>query len=84
VTDHARLTTFWFSDVEGSTRLLTEEGDTAYRRLLREHGAAVRAAFAEHGGAEVGTAGDSFVATFASPAAAASAAETVQAAFEHD
>ena len=42
----------------------------------------MRAAFAEYGGAEVGTEGDSFFATFPSPAAAASAAGTVQAALD--
>jgi predicted ATPase/class 3 adenylate cyclase len=77
-----RLNTFWFSDVEGSTKLLAEVGDDAFRVLLREHRAVVRAAFAECGGAEVGTEGDSFFATFPSPAAAASAARTVQAAFD--
>ena len=71
------LSTFWFSDIEGSTKLVAEVGDRAFRELLREHRGIVRAAFAEYGGEEVGTEGDSFFATFPSPAAAASAAQVV-------
>ena len=72
--EQPRLSTFWFSDIEGSTKLVAEVGDRAFRELLREHRAIVRSAFAEYGGEEVGTEGDSFFATFPSPAAAASAA----------
>ena len=75
--EQPRLTTFWFSDIEGSTKLVAEVGDRAFRELLREHRNTVRAAFAEYGGEEVGTEGDSFFATFPSPAAAASAAQVV-------
>ena len=71
------LSTFWFSDIEGSTKLVAEVGDRAFRELLRGHRALVRAAFSEYGGEEVGTEGDSFFATFPSPAAAASAAQVV-------
>ena len=71
------LKTFWFSDIEGSTRLVAEVGDRAFRELLREHRAIVRAAFVEYGGEEIGTEGDSFFATFPSPASAACAAQVV-------
>jgi class 3 adenylate cyclase len=77
VGEQPRLSTFWFSDIEGSTRLVAEVGDRAFRELLRKHRAIVRAAFAEYGGEEIGTEGDSFFATFPSPAAAASAARVV-------
>jgi predicted ATPase/class 3 adenylate cyclase len=77
VVEQPRLSTFWFSDVEGSTKLVAEIGDHAFRELLREHRAIVRSAFATYQGEEVGTEGDSFFATFPSPAAAASAARTV-------
>jgi predicted ATPase/class 3 adenylate cyclase len=77
VGEQPRLSTFWFSDIEGSTRLVAEVGDRAFRELLREHRTIVRAAFAEFGGEEVGTEGDSFFATFPSPGAAASAAQMV-------
>ena len=75
--EQPQLSTFWFSDVEGSTRLAAEVGDYAFREMLRKHRAIVRAAFAEYGGVEVSTEGDSFFATFPSPVAAASAAEAV-------
>jgi predicted ATPase/class 3 adenylate cyclase len=78
VGEQPRETTFWFSDVEGSTRLLAEVGDDAYRELLRAHRVVVRSAFADRDGAEVGTEGDSFFATFPSPAAAVAAAGAVQ------
>jgi predicted ATPase/class 3 adenylate cyclase len=77
VGEQPRLSTFWFSDIEGSTKLVAEVGDRAFRELLREHRGIVRAAFAEYGGEEVGTEGDSFFATFPSPAAAASAAQVI-------
>jgi class 3 adenylate cyclase len=82
VGEQPRLNTFWFSDIEGSTKLVAEVGDCAFRELLREHRAIVRAAFAEYGGQEVGTEGDSFFATFPSPAAAASAAQVVCSKFD--
>ena len=75
--EQPRLSTFWFSDVEGSTRLVAEVGDHAFRELLREHRTIVRSAFATYEGEEVGTEGDSFFATFPSPAAAAAAARAV-------
>ena len=77
VGEQALLKTFWFSDIEGSTRLVAEVGDRAFRELLREHRAIVRAAFVEYGGEEIGTEGDSFFATFPSPVSAASAAQVV-------
>ncbi|MDP9257970.1 MAG: adenylate/guanylate cyclase domain-containing protein [Actinomycetota bacterium] len=82
MSEQPRLNTFWFSDIEGSTKLVAEVGDSAFRELLREHRAIVRAAFAEYGGQEVGTEGDSFFATFPSPAAAASAAQVVCSEFD--
>ncbi len=75
--EQPRLSTFWFSDIEGSTKLVAEVGDHAFRELLRDHRTIVRAAFAEYRGEEIGTEGDSFFATFPSPAAAASAAQAV-------
>jgi predicted ATPase/class 3 adenylate cyclase len=82
VGEQPRLSTFWFSDVEGSTRLLGDVGDSAFRELLRAHREIVRTAFTRHGGTEVGTEGDSFFATFPSPGAAADAARAVQTALE--
>jgi class 3 adenylate cyclase len=55
--------TFLFTDVEGSTRLLTRVGDR-YADLLAAHERALRAAFSDHGGREVGTHGDAFFVAF--------------------
>jgi predicted ATPase/class 3 adenylate cyclase len=56
--------TFLFTDIEGSTRLLSEVGD-AYAGLLADHRQVLRKAFADHGGAEVDTQGDAFLVAFA-------------------
>ena len=67
--------TFLFTDIEGSTRLLTEAGD-GYAALLEEHRRLLRNAFAAGGGHEVDTQGDSFFVAFASaPAAVMSAVQ---------
>ena len=62
--------TMLFSDVEGSTALLSRLGDR-YAEALSAQRAIQRAAFAEFGGHEMGTEGDSFFAVFASAADAA-------------
>ena len=56
--------TFLFTDIEGSTRLLSEVGD-AYAGVLADHRQVLRKAFADHGGAEVDTQGDAFLIAFA-------------------
>ncbi|MFV1962086.1 MAG: adenylate/guanylate cyclase domain-containing protein, partial [Acidimicrobiia bacterium] len=56
--------TFLFTDIEGSTRLLTALGIDAYSRCLAEHDALIRQVLAEHDGVEVRTEGDSFFAVF--------------------
>jgi hypothetical protein len=73
----ASTVTFLFTDVEGSTRLLQHLGDN-HARVLGEHQALLRAAWAAHGGAEIDTAGDGFFVAFASApeAVAAVAAAT--------
>jgi predicted ATPase/class 3 adenylate cyclase len=66
--------TFFFSDIEGSTRLLRVAGDH-WPAILDRHGELLRAAFEANGGNEVGTEGDSFFAAFpTAPAAVAAAA----------
>lgn len=55
--------TFAFSDIEGSTRLLQRLG-AAYRPLLAEHRALVRAAVEAHTGVVVSYEGDSVFAAF--------------------
>jgi len=56
--------TFLFTDIEGSTRLLTRLRG-GYAEVLGEHQRRLRAAFAEHDGREVGTEGDAFFVAFA-------------------
>ncbi|MBA2570628.1 MAG: adenylate/guanylate cyclase domain-containing protein, partial [Chloroflexi bacterium] len=68
---------FFFSDVEGSTRLLTDLGDR-FPPLLGEHQRLVRASLADHGGIEISTEGDSFFAVFRSPVDAVAAAADSQ------
>lgn len=55
--------TFLFTDVEGSTRLVKYLGD-GYAALLAEHQRLLREAFAQHGGHEIDTQGDSFFVAF--------------------
>jgi len=65
--------TFLFTDIEGSTRLLHEFGDS-YTDLLMEHRKILRQAFARHGGVEVDTQGDAFFVAFAKASDALAAA----------
>ena len=65
--------TFLFTDVEGSTRLLHELG-AGYAGVLAEHRAALRDAFARHGGVEVDTQGDAFFVAFSKASEALAAA----------
>jgi predicted ATPase/class 3 adenylate cyclase len=74
--------TFLFTDVEGSTRLLTELGDR-YAEVLAEHRRALRGAFATHGGVEVDTQGDAFFIAFAKASDALNAAAEGREALTH-
>jgi predicted ATPase len=56
--------TFLFTDIEGSTRLLSELGAENYARALAEHRRVLRGAFERHGGVEVDTQGDAFSVAF--------------------
>jgi predicted ATPase/class 3 adenylate cyclase len=69
--------TFLFSDVEGSTRLLTRLPGR-YADVLGEHQRLLRAAFAEHDGREVHTEGDAFFVAFARASDAIAAAVKAQ------
>jgi predicted ATPase/class 3 adenylate cyclase len=69
--------TFLFSDVEGSTRLLTRLRG-GYAELLAEHQRLLRAAFDEHDGREVHTEGDAFFVAFARASDAVAAAVSAQ------
>jgi class 3 adenylate cyclase len=69
--------TFLFSDVEGSTRLLTRLRGR-YAGVLGEHRRLLRAAFDEHDGREIDTEGDGFFVAFARARDAIAAAVSAQ------
>jgi class 3 adenylate cyclase len=73
--------TLLFSDIEGSTRLLRELGDS-YADALTEHRRLLREAFASLGGVEVDTQGDAFFVAFPDAAGAVAAAAEAQSALE--
>lgn len=70
--------TFMFTDIEGSTRLLADAGDTAYSALLEAHNELMRDSIASGGGIEVATEGDAFFAVFVDPLAAVATASQIQ------
>ncbi len=74
------LATILFTDIVGSSDLVTKLGDRAWRRLLAAHHAAVRRELRRFSGREVDTAGDGFFATFGQPAQAVRAADAIVAA----
>jgi len=70
--------TLLFTDVEGSTNLLRDLGETEYALVLTEHRRVLRAAVSEHNGIEVDTEGDAIFAAFPTAAGAVSAALAAQ------
>ena len=73
--------TILFTDVEGSTALTQRLGDAKARQLLRQHERMVREALKSHGGSEVKTMGDGFMASFSSATKALECAIAMQRAF---
>jgi predicted ATPase/class 3 adenylate cyclase len=73
----AGTVTFLFTDIEGSTRLLSELGD-AYGAALAKHRELLRNAFSAHGGVEVDTQGDAFFIAFTRARDAVAAAADAQ------
>jgi class 3 adenylate cyclase len=69
-----RVQTLLFTDIVGSTDRLRDLGDAAWAALLVRHHGVIRAVLAAHGGREVDTAGDGFLARFDAPAPAVRAA----------
>jgi class 3 adenylate cyclase len=61
------LATVVFTDIVGSTELAARLGDRAWKQLLEQHHATVRALLARYRGHEVDTAGDGFFASFDGP-----------------
>jgi class 3 adenylate cyclase len=75
------LVTILFTDVEGSTALTQRLGDARARDLLRQHERMVREALKSHGGSELKTTGDGFMASFSSATRALESAIAMQRAF---
>ncbi len=73
--------TILFTDVEGSTALTQRLGDAKAREALREHERMVREALKAHGGSELKTTGDGFMASFSSATRALECSIAMQRAF---
>ncbi len=72
--------TFFFTDIESSTRLARQLG-ASYALLLERHRIIIRRAISEHGGREIDTAGDGFFIVFKRMDQAVSAAAAIQQTF---
>ncbi len=70
-----------FTDIVQHTEMMQRLGDTQGRAVLREHERITRETLRAHGGAEVKTMGDGFMASFASVTAAVECAVALQRAF---
>jgi class 3 adenylate cyclase/pimeloyl-ACP methyl ester carboxylesterase len=75
------LLTILFTDIVGSTALTQRLGDAGAQDVLREHNAIVRDRLREHGGTELKTTGDGFMASFPSASRALECAVAIQQAF---
>jgi class 3 adenylate cyclase/pimeloyl-ACP methyl ester carboxylesterase len=73
--------TVLFTDVVGHTEMMQRLGDAKGREVLREHERITRDTLKAHGGAEVKTMGDGFMASFGSVTAAMECAIALQRAF---
>jgi class 3 adenylate cyclase len=71
------LSTVLFTDVVDSTVRARELGDMRWRDLLAQHNAIVRRRLEQHGGREVGTTGDGFLALFDSAERAVHCAQAI-------
>jgi class 3 adenylate cyclase len=69
--------TFLFTDIEGSTQLLTRLRER-YADVLEEHHRLLRAIFAAHGGQEIDTQRDAFFVAFPRAQDAVTAAAEIQ------
>jgi pimeloyl-ACP methyl ester carboxylesterase len=73
------LLTVLFTDIVGSTRLAAEKGDQQWTELLQKHHDVARNEFRRHGGTEVKSTGDGFLASFVSPTPAINCATAIRA-----
>ena len=75
------LATVLFTDIVGHTKMMSRLGDQRGRDVLREHERITREVLAAHGGNEVKTMGDGFMASFGSVTKAVECAIALQRAF---
>src|SRR5262245_30107876 len=75
--------TMMFTDVVGSTSLRQHQGETNAHEIMNAHNEIVRQQLGDHGGREIKTTGDSFMAAFESARKAVECAIGIQRAF-HD
>ena len=75
------LRTVLFTDIVGHTEMMRRLGDERGREVLREHERITREVLKAHGGTEVKTTGDGFMASFGSVTKAAECAIALQRAF---
>jgi pimeloyl-ACP methyl ester carboxylesterase len=71
------LATVLFTDIVDSTQRAAQLGDAAWRQLLEDHQAAIRAELDRAGGREIKTTGDGFLATFDGPAKGVRCAQAI-------
>ncbi len=72
------LRTILFTDLEAHTEMMSRLGDHKGRAVLRAHEATTREALHAHGGAEIKSLGDGFMASFGSAQRALECAITLQ------
>jgi class 3 adenylate cyclase len=78
VLDARRPATFLFTDIVGSTEMLTMLGEETWLRALREHNAVVRDAAERNGGSTSKFLGDGWMITFGCPRSALDTALEIQ------
>jgi DNA-binding NarL/FixJ family response regulator len=76
--DDRILATVMFSDIVSSTRRAAEVGDRRWNEMLDRHDELVRRDLREHGGREIKSTGDGFLALFDAPARAIRCAVVVR------
>jgi class 3 adenylate cyclase len=75
------VVTIFFTDLVGHTEMMSRLGDEHGREVLREHERITREVLKAHGGTEVKTMGDGFMASFGSVTRAVECASALQKAF---
>ncbi|HYM15615.1 MAG TPA: adenylate/guanylate cyclase domain-containing protein [Dehalococcoidia bacterium] len=81
MTKHSAFRTVLFTDIVGHTEMMQRLGDARGRDVLRAHERITRETLSAHGGTEVKTMGDGFMASFGSVTSAIECAISLQRAF---